>query len=296
MGSWVAGVYTPEQQRRLGVDENGNPQPARVELPADLEADLEFLQTEVGKQANVQKHGLHFIPGFLASGNDHIHIRGTLEEAAGICARDTKDVIGFTWNGPANPGADEIDIYIKNKSCESKVFGGTESGWFSFIGKPVLYGRPSRDAIAAAEREEVILAGCDMVMDEPILYVLPPKPYQAAPQEEMLGGDPRTWGPPPQEQMQEPQTCTGFGGQGPFTLTVNKMTRGGTQTVEIQVSPFDNVGEVINRLEPSFEADLRHHGSFNNEPKDLCLIDVGISQPMEVDLQISCMMKGPPPC
>ena len=66
----------------------------------------------------------------------------------------------------------------------------------------------------------------------------------------------------------------GIGGQGEFTLSVNKISSGGTEKVSIQVllcpavmqvltwqlqvSPMDLVADVINRLEPAFEADLRH--------------------------------------
>lgn len=87
----------------------------------------------------------------------------------------------------------------------------------------------------------------------------------------------------------------GVGGSGNFKLTVNKITRGGTTQEVIECSPHDNVGAVIDRLEPNFEADLRFKGEFDNQPKDLSLIEIGMSQDMEVDLQISCMMKGPPP-
>mmetsp|Transcript_14099 Transcript_14099/g.38601 ORF Transcript_14099/g.38601 Transcript_14099/m.38601 type:complete len:172 (+) Transcript_14099:185-700(+) len=84
-----------------------------------------------------------------------------------------------------------------------------------------------------------------------------------------------------------------IGGIGPFTLTVNKITKGGTEQVTIDVSPHDNVGAVTEKLEPDFEADLRFHDEFDNLQKDLSLLDVGISQAMEVDLQISCMARGP---
>ena len=35
------------------------------------------------------------------------------------------------------------------------------------------------------------------------------------------------------------------------------------------------------------------HGEFDNQPKDLSLLDVGISQPMHVDLQIFCFPREP---
>mmetsp|Transcript_26340 Transcript_26340/g.31951 ORF Transcript_26340/g.31951 Transcript_26340/m.31951 type:complete len:87 (+) Transcript_26340:24-284(+) len=83
----------------------------------------------------------------------------------------------------------------------------------------------------------------------------------------------------------------GVGGSGAFILTVNKITRGGTEQVNIEVSAHDLVSGVINKLESNFQADLRHHNEFDNFQKDLTLLEVGVSQPMEVDLQISCMMK-----
>ena len=36
-------------------------------------------------------------------------------------------------------------------------------------------------------------------------------------------------------------------------------------------------------------------GEFESQPKDLSLLDVGMSQNMQVDLMVSDMMKGPPP-
>merc|ERR1712166_1540131 len=88
--------------------------------------------------------------------------------------------------------------------------------------------------------------------------------------------------------------CT-IGGCGAFTLTVNKIRRGGTEQVQIKVNPQDNVQDVIDRLEPMHIADLRHKGEFESQPKDLSLLDVGMSQNMQVDLMVSDMMKGPPP-
>jgi len=85
--------------------------------------------------------------------------------------------------------------------------------------------------------------------------------------------------------------CGGFGGSGPFFLTVNKITRGGTTKQTIQVSPQDIVMDVIARCSPTFKAELRHKGEFDNQPKDLDLLSVGISQAMEVDLQISCFPR-----
>jgi len=92
-------------------------------------------------------------------------------------------------------------------------------------------------------------------------------------------------------QPAETAGSCGIGGAGSFILSVNKITRGGTEQVTIEVSPQDLVANVISRLEPNFQADLRHHAEFENLPQDLTLLDVGICQPMEVDLQISCMMK-----
>merc|ERR1711907_12390 len=86
--------------------------------------------------------------------------------------------------------------------------------------------------------------------------------------------------------------CT-IGGCGRFSLTVNKIQRGGTQKVTLDVSPQDNVGSIVDLLEPNKMAELRHHGEFENLAKDLNLLDVGVSQPMQVDLMISDMMKGP---
>jgi len=84
------------------------------------------------------------------------------------------------------------------------------------------------------------------------------------------------------------------GGQGPFTLTVNIIRRGGTKQIRTIVSPQDIVAAVIADIEPNFFADLRFHGEFDNLPKDLSLLDVGVSSAMEVDLQVSCMMRGGP--
>merc|ERR1711904_127002 len=92
----------------------------------------------------------------------------------------------------------------------------------------------------------------------------------------------------------EPNMCD-IGGGGKFQLTVNKIQRGGTEQVTIEVDPMDTVESVVNRLEENKVATLRHKGEFDDQPMDLTLLDVGISQAMEVDLQISCMMKGPPP-
>mmetsp|Transcript_6608 Transcript_6608/g.7204 ORF Transcript_6608/g.7204 Transcript_6608/m.7204 type:complete len:91 (+) Transcript_6608:111-383(+) len=86
-----------------------------------------------------------------------------------------------------------------------------------------------------------------------------------------------------------------IGGSGPFELTVNKMTKGGTEKVTLEVSPMDLVQDVIAKLEPDRIATMRHHGEFDDFPGDLTLLDNGVSQAMEVDLQVSCMMKGPPP-
>ena len=81
----------------------------------------------------------------------------------------------------------------------------------------------------------------------------------------------------------------------------------------LDVSPQDNVGSIVDLLEPNKMAELRHvsptimidlrdgddwvvqHGEFENLAKDLNLLDVGVSQPMQVDLMISDMMKGPHP-
>merc|ERR1711966_385402 len=93
--------------------------------------------------------------------------------------------------------------------------------------------------------------------------------------------------PPP------PAPSCGIGGNGNFDLTVNKMTRGGTTQMVISCSPFDIVEDVCERCSPQFQAELRHHGEFDNQPKDLSLLDVGISQPMQVDLQISCFPREP---
>mmetsp|Transcript_97584 Transcript_97584/g.247950 ORF Transcript_97584/g.247950 Transcript_97584/m.247950 type:complete len:88 (-) Transcript_97584:123-386(-) len=82
-----------------------------------------------------------------------------------------------------------------------------------------------------------------------------------------------------------------IGGSGPFTLTVNKIRRVGTEQVKVEVAPQDMVADVCKRLEPDFVADLRHKGELDNLETDLTLLDVGISQPMEVDLQISCMKR-----
>jgi hypothetical protein len=90
-----------------------------------------------------------------------------------------------------------------------------------------------------------------------------------------------------------PAPSCGIGGNGNFDLTVNKITRGGTTQEVISCSPFDIVEDVCERCSPQFEAELRHHGEFDNQPKDLTLLDVGISQPMEVDLQISCFPRAP---
>ena len=72
---------------------------------------------------------------------------------------------------------------------------------------------------------------------------------------------------------------------------MNKLRKGGNEQVNIEVSPQDKVEDVVNKLEPDFQAVLRHHNEFEELPNDLTLLDVGISQSMEVDLQISCMMK-----
>mmetsp|Transcript_109355 Transcript_109355/g.340717 ORF Transcript_109355/g.340717 Transcript_109355/m.340717 type:complete len:87 (+) Transcript_109355:48-308(+) len=82
-----------------------------------------------------------------------------------------------------------------------------------------------------------------------------------------------------------------IGGCGPFQLTVNILRKGGEEKVTIEASPQDLVQEVIGKLEPTFQAHLRHHGEFDNFPADLTLLDNGVSQAMEVDLQVSCMMK-----
>merc|ERR1711966_429336 len=97
-----------------------------------------------------------------------------------------------------------------------------------------------------------------------------------------------TVAPPP-----PPAPSCGIGGNGNFDLTVNKMTRGGTTQMVISCSPFDIVEDVCERCSPQFQAELRHHGEFDNQPKDLSLLDVGISQPMQVDLQISCFPREP---
>merc|ERR1711865_631705 len=86
-----------------------------------------------------------------------------------------------------------------------------------------------------------------------------------------------------------------IGGCGDFTLTVNKIRRGGTGQVQIKVSPQDSVQAVIDRLETRHHAQLRHHKEFDNQPTDLSLLDVGMSQSMQVDLMIADTMKGPPP-
>jgi len=84
----------------------------------------------------------------------------------------------------------------------------------------------------------------------------------------------------------------GMGGSGPFMLTVNCIKRGGTTRRQLKVSPDDIVQDVIDRLSPDFMADLRFHGEFANQPKDLSLLEIGMSQSMEVDLQISDMLAG----
>lgn len=89
----------------------------------------------------------------------------------------------------------------------------------------------------------------------------------------------------------QPPSC-GIGGQGPFTLTINKISISHpVEQVKLEVDPFDKVEDLITRISPDFVAELRHHGERENQSKDLDLISVGISQPMVVDLHISSIRR-----
>jgi len=173
MGSWTAAVYTPEQQARLGVDEQGNTTFGQIEMPMELHEDLAVLEEihlkktgKTKKVVDIRKHGLNYVAGYLPGGNDLVSEEMTLDEAAKLCRENADDIIGITWHGEPNPRG-PVNVFIKNKSCKLEVSGGSDSGWHCLVAVPVLYGRPSPDAIASAERGELILAGCGMVMDAP---------------------------------------------------------------------------------------------------------------------------------
>jgi len=79
-----------------------------------------------------------------------------------------------------------------------------------------------------------------------------------------------------------------IGGAGSFKLTCNVISRGGTEVVVLECSPQEVVMDLLKRASPTFEAELRHKGEADNQPKDLGLIDVGFSQDMECDVQVQC--------
>eukprot|EP00927_Polykrikos_kofoidii_P058553 TRINITY_DN5312_c0_g1_i1.p1 TRINITY_DN5312_c0_g1~~TRINITY_DN5312_c0_g1_i1.p1 ORF type:complete len:202 (-),score=37.44 TRINITY_DN5312_c0_g1_i1:72-629(-) len=96
----------------------------------------------------------------------------------------------------------------------------------------------------------------------------------------------------PKEPPSAPAATEGAAGN--IKLTVNKRRQAGIVQVVLECSPQDIVGDVCDRLSEHFVADLRSKGSCENLPKHLSLIDVGISQDMEVDLFIQCCPKEPP--
>merc|ERR1712166_67092 len=79
-----------------------------------------------------------------------------------------------------------------------------------------------------------------------------------------------------------------IGGAGSFNLTCNVISRGGTEVVVLECSRQEVVMDLLKRASPTFEAELRHKGEADNQPKDLGLIDVGFSQDMECDVQVQC--------
>merc|ERR1711907_235134 len=89
-----------------------------------------------------------------------------------------------------------------------------------------------------------------------------------------------------------PTMACNIGGAGTFKLTVHKLTKGGEDVEVIECSPQDIVEDVCERCSPNFESELRHRGEFDNQPKDLSLLDAGFSQDMEADLQISCIPRA----
>lgn len=87
----------------------------------------------------------------------------------------------------------------------------------------------------------------------------------------------------------------GIGGAGAFKLTISKLAKGSVEVIVLECSPKDIVQDVCDRAEATFESELRHRGTLENQPKDLTLLDVGISQDMEVDLMVTCFPRGAPP-
>jgi len=53
----------------------------------------------------------------------------------------------------------------------------------------------------------------------------------------------------------------------------------GKTDMNILVKATDNVGHLLDMLSPVFEAELRLEGDFDTFPKDLSLLDVGVSGP-----------------
>ena len=111
MGSYTIAIYTEEQQKRLGVDENGETPPEIIEcdfgrvlepevvllLPPELEADLQNLErvhsatTTRTKKADVLVNGLQYIQGYLPGGGDILVVSLTqfTPMTAGIIATST---------------------------------------------------------------------------------------------------------------------------------------------------------------------------------------------------------------
>ncbi|CAE8618787.1 unnamed protein product [Polarella glacialis] len=94
--------------------------------------------------------------------------------------------------------------------------------------------------------------------------------------------------------LPETPDCVGMLG-GDFVLKVTKITRAGDEVIELPVKGTDLVRDVIDKLEGTFQAQLRFEGSFEAFPTDLTLVAVGVCGQPSVELIISCMPLVSPP-
>merc|ERR1712199_21992 len=104
MGGWVAAVYTPEQQARLGVDANGAEIPDDADPTEETTADLSTNEQQVGEA--FQAAGF---PGVLPVIVDPEPAQDEAEDADGPCHSlpETSMVIA-QWN----PQCDENSQYV----------------------------------------------------------------------------------------------------------------------------------------------------------------------------------------